>query len=597
MSRPARPAGQAASQPATPPSPARRARAGLALTAVSVVTTWTVAALGPSLEEPALPGGPGQPPWSFAAHPSPYLVVALAAVALAAGTAGLVLTMRAARAGWTMPAWILVSAGIGVAVALAFVPPFGSSDHLNYAAYGRLAILGHDPYTTTPAQLARLGDPVGRAVRQFTGMPSVYGALGTAVQALASWLAGTSVRLTVFVLSLLNVAAFSVTALLLHWLTRGDRARQLRAAMLWAANPVLLQVLVAGQHIDSQAVVFAIAAIAVFSLSRLARQPVAGPAEAAPGHARHYQGAVARRTMPGAAWPAAAAGALIGLGFSVKVTMALAGAGIGAACLLTWLARRSAADSADVPAVAGPAGATGISPADRAGGRRWAAEPLVAAFWLAAGFAVTAVAGLAVWGISSLRPGLSEGSFVSNGSPWRSVRVVLGLAIGEHAAEDVVKLAAIAFGVFLLVRLLRSVRELPGGWPAIGTRGSPDRGLASRPGWPADHVPVLNVVIWLTFAIAFAWLFSWPYVLPWYDAIGWALIAALPASSLDWLLLARTAALGFGYLTGAGGVVPAGLAWLEPVVRTGAVQVVLLICAIALILMTRPARAAAAMRS
>ena len=79
-------------------------------------------------------------------------------------------------------------------------------------------MLGHDPYTTTPAQLARLGDPIGRAVRQFTTTPSVYGALAVAGQALASWIGGNFVRLTVFVLSLLNVAAFAATGVLLHWL-------------------------------------------------------------------------------------------------------------------------------------------------------------------------------------------------------------------------------------------------------------------------------------------------------------------------------------------------------------------------------------------
>ncbi len=217
--------------------------------------------------------------------------------------------------------------------------------------------------------------------------------------------------------------------------------------------------------------------------------------------------------------------------------------------------------------------------------------------WLAVGFAVTAAGGLAIWGISSLRPGLSEGSYVSNGSPWRSVRVLLSLGTSTTAAEDIVKLAAIAFGAFLLWRLLRSVRGWPDGWPAFGRRTSTGTGPASRPGWPCRHVPVLNVVIWLAFAIAFAWLFCWPYVLPWYDAIGWALIALLPASELDWLLLARTSALGFGYLTGAVGTAPAGLGWLEPVVRTGAVQVVLLSCTIALILVTRRPRPRAATRS
>ena len=361
---------------------------------------------------------------------------------------------------------------------------------------------------------------------------------------------------------------------------------------------MLLQVLVAGQHLDSQAVVFAVAAIAAFSVSRLAGQPVAGVSSGTPrqgaggeqgpgrehgsgtehwsgtGHGQGSHRGPGRQL--GTALPAATAGVLIGLGFAVKVTMSLAGAGIGAACLLVWLARRRRAAT---------------SPE-----RNARSEPLVAACWLAAGFAVTAAAGLAVWGISALKPGLSEGSYVSNGSPWRSVRVLLALGLGTSGAEDVVKLGAIAFGVFLLVRLLRSVDDWPDGWPALRGRTT-GTGRASRPGWLAGHVPVLNLVVWVTFAVVFAWLFCWPYVLPWYDAIGWALIVLLPWSALDWLLLARTAALGFGYLTGAVGTVPPGLAWLEPVVRTGLVQVVLLICVIMLILVTRRARPAAAMRS
>ena len=215
--------------------------------------------------EPALPGRPGQPPWSFGLHPSPYLAVGLTAAGLAAGTLGLVLVLRAVRGGWSVPARAVLVAGLLAAAALTLVPPFGSSDHLSYAAYGRMLVTGHNPYTTTPAQLAALGDPVARAVQDWSGSPSVYGPLATAIQALASLAGGTSVRLTVFVLGLANLAAFAGTALLLHRMTRGHPAWQLRAALLWAANPLLLQVLVAGAHVDSQAVVFGVAAVAVMS--------------------------------------------------------------------------------------------------------------------------------------------------------------------------------------------------------------------------------------------------------------------------------------------------------------------------------------------
>jgi hypothetical protein len=76
--------------------------------------------------------------------------------------------------------------------------------------------------------------------------------------------------------------------------------------------------------------------------------------------------------------------------------------------------------------------------------------------------------------------------------------------------------------------------------------------------------------------VVFAWLLAWPYVLPWYDGLGWALLALLPASRLDWLVLARTAALAIGYLPARGIVLPGGLRWLETVVRTAITPAMLL---------------------
>ncbi len=102
----------------------------------------------------------------------------------------------------------------------------------------------------------------------------------------------------------------------------------------------------------------------------------------------------------------------------------------------------------------------------------------------------------------------------------------------------------------------------------------------------------------LALAVVVAWLFAWPYVLPWYDSLAWALLAlwsAAPrrAARLDWLLLARTTALALGYLPGrgcyrgapacqAGAAVAPGLGWLETVVRTGLTPVVLLVVTAAL---------------
>ena len=64
------------------------------------------------------------------------------------------------------------------------VPPSGSADHINYAAYGRIAAQGGDPYVEAPAEWHGGTDPVTRAVEPpWTRTPSVYGPVATAIQA------------------------------------------------------------------------------------------------------------------------------------------------------------------------------------------------------------------------------------------------------------------------------------------------------------------------------------------------------------------------------------------------------------------------------
>ena len=150
---------------------------------------------------------------------------------------------------------------------------------------------------------------------------------------------------------------------------------------------------------------------------------------------------------------AAGAGALIGLGFAVKATTALVGAGLAIGCLLAWRARRQA----------------GSDPG-------WQRPALVLG-GLAAGFGVTAGASLAYWGTGALEPALREGSYVSIGSPWRAVRAALGLATGSGRAEDIVKAAAVVLALALLALLLRSITAAePGAWPQVS--GLADGGAA-----------------------------------------------------------------------------------------------------------------------
>jgi hypothetical protein len=214
---------------------------------------------------------------------------------------------------------------------------------------------------------------------------------------------------------------------------------------------------------------------------------------------------------------------------------------------------------------------------------------------LAAGFAATAGAALAVGGPAMLRQLSRESDMVSIGSPWRVIRTVIHFVVTGTAATDIVKLGATALAVVLAVLLIRG---LPGVLPGRDR----DPGEGTSPGMPETGYPAAGASV--VFALVLAWLFAWPYVLPWYDALAWALlplVALAPAAgagSLEgicWLLLARTAALGFGYLPArqTDATLPRGLSWLQPVLRHGVTPVVLAgttVLLVILLLRSRPRR-------
>jgi hypothetical protein len=506
--------------------------------------------------EPALPGGAAQPPWSFALHLPAGLSIGLAAAALALGATGVGLCLHAARHGWAVSPRVLLGTGLVAAAALTLVPPFGSADHLSYAAYGRMAVTGHDPYTTTPAALARLGDPVARAVQDWRHSPSVYGSVATGLQALAAEIDGRSARGIVFVLSLLNLAAFAGTGLLAHRLARGRRDRQMRAALLWTANPLLLQVLVAGAHVDGLAVCCAVSALGLFSVSlRYAGRTTAHPTEsqAPPAREPGRSHAPISGRPPRAFLIAAGAGTLAGLAFGIKVSLVLVLAGlIGAAALALFQQDRPRTRSFTVVT-------TG----------------------LLTGFAVTAAASLIPWGFGVLGPALRAGSYVSVGSPWRPVRSALHLAMGEATADDLVRAGAVILALALLALFAR---------PLTALARSYRRGPA--PSLHRDHPDWITLAAAAVFAVVFAWLVAWTYVLPWYDSLAWALLALLPWlpqpwAAMDWLVLARTTVLALGYLPARGIALPAGLTWTRTIVRSGVTPLLLLALTVLLAVVLR----------
>ena len=153
---------------------------------------------------------------------------------------------------------LLISSAI-VAV-MVCLTPVGSSDTASYAAYGRIASLGGNPYTTSPLHF------LGRHSQYFQVIgslwkkqPSVYGPYATAIQSFAASIGGHNVATTVWVLMILNGIAFiGVGVLLLK--TSDD---PVRATLFWTANPVLIQQLVSGGHLDTLVAAAAICAIQV----------------------------------------------------------------------------------------------------------------------------------------------------------------------------------------------------------------------------------------------------------------------------------------------------------------------------------------------
>jgi hypothetical protein len=255
------------------------------------------------------------PPWDL---PTTHVSLGTASVALwiavAAGTGGVIAGLAAiGRGARPSPRWLLIIAGIVVAV-LTVLPPTGSTDAFDYAAYGRIVVLGHSPYLMTPYHLRRVHDALAGSVPvSWQHMVSVYGPLATVEQFLAAKLGGVSAARITFWLKLWNSVAFAVVALVADRLLRADPAGRLRAHLLWTLNPLLLWDVVAAGHLDVLA-----AAAGLLGLLVLRRQPVDQP------------------PLP----RALASGALIGVAADIKANYALFGLGV------IWALRRRPASLA-----------------------------------------------------------------------------------------------------------------------------------------------------------------------------------------------------------------------------------------------------------
>ncbi len=172
---------------------------------------------------------------------------------------GLAMMLWANSRGWSpSPRKVFWTAAGAVAVVVN-ITPVGSSDVASYAAYGRIAALGYNPYTFLPSMLpGGEHNPYTMLVsRQWQQTPSVYGPVATWMHLAAALVGGARPWATIWMLMIMIGAAFLAAG---YVLLRAA-ANPVRAVLLWVANPLLIVELVMGGHLDAIVALFAIVAI------------------------------------------------------------------------------------------------------------------------------------------------------------------------------------------------------------------------------------------------------------------------------------------------------------------------------------------------
>jgi hypothetical protein len=293
--------------PAVPRAPWQRllAAAALTMTTVSIVVFAALSASGDRAI--AAPIGPAGPFADLHSTLAPQLVKAACWLAAATGGAGVAAGLAAARRGWRPRPGLLLAACTAAVAVFVLVPPAASIDVQNYAEYGRIVVLGHNPWVMTPQQLHELGDPVGLLrPTQWENQPTVYGPAATAVEAAAAWLGGAAMAWISFWIKVVNGIAYIAVAAMIDRLAGPDPARRVRAALLWAVNPLMLFWMVAGAHTD-------LLAVPPLLLALLAARTLRG------------RGGDTRAALAGLT-----SGVLAGIAIAVKVTFAGPVAGLAA---------------------------------------------------------------------------------------------------------------------------------------------------------------------------------------------------------------------------------------------------------------------------
>jgi hypothetical protein len=370
--------------------------------------------------------------------------------------------------------------------------PFGSADHVNYLAYGRILVMGGNPWVDAPITWAGGLDPVtSRVEAPWTTEPSVYGPFGTVLHGLSAWVGGSSLHEGVWAWQLLVVLAWlAVRALLRAAL---DPVLHGRVDVLWTLNPLVIGIGVLGAHIDVVAAVLALAAVVV----------------------------VAR-------WPgwlgAALGGVFLALAGSTKFTYAVVGVGVVAAW---WVVgHRSAALASLVGSMAGGfvvvAGALHLWAGPHVYDQLLRSRQAVS---LATPWRPLLEWGRDTWGNGATRVGISLTAAV--------LAVLLAwclLRASRPAAPTFPPDAG---------NLISAPEMIPGEGEASGAQDA----VAA----PALFAPL---ALWVTGCLALAYSLAAPYSLPWYDLLVWCCLPAVLPGLVDLVALVRLTALAVAYVPG-----------------------------------------------
>jgi alpha-1,6-mannosyltransferase len=411
-------------------------RAATAAIGVSISLMVVLGILGPRAGTATFAATPPWPPWFLHTHlPATLWSVTLWLVELLGG-AGLVFGLLAVRRGWRPRVRRLIAASVLAVIALMLIPPVDNGDPTLYAAFGRIAVLGHSPYVMTPGQLRSSGDPVGADLASaYWPSPSRYGPVATATEAAASEIAGDTTARTIFWLKVWNALAYLAVVLALDRATRSHPGRRTRAHLLWSINPLMLFALMGNGHNDVLAVAAGVSALLAIQRMNSIRGLLAG--------------------------------ILLGLAAAIKAQYALFGAGLG------WAARRN----------------PGVLTAMTVG----AAAILIPSYLIAGRAAINATVGLTA---------------LSPTGPWRAASRIFGL---QHSANTLGLIACAILAVILL--------------------------------WCMPAGPLGLPAIRIALALALALVVLSPQQTAWYDAMIFPLLAIMPATRLDWIVVARAIAL------------------------------------------------------